>query len=176
MAGRNRKPDSVKKVTGTLQNCRVNTAQPVLPAVSSILAPGYLDATAQDAWNQVAEIASDMGVLTASDAIALEAFAGALSDLRNARSSLNRALVVNLVDEETGEVIGEKILAKAGDRYYWVAGDKRSAMLKPRPELADIADAERRVATWSSKFGMNPADRSRVSVGPAIEIDAFAEF
>ena len=36
-------------------------------------------------------------------------------------------------------------------------------MVRARPEVAMISDADRRVATWLARFGLTPADRSRVS-------------
>jgi phage terminase small subunit len=36
-------------------------------------------------------------------------------------------------------------------------------MIRARPEVAMIADADRRIMMWMSKFGLTPADRSRVS-------------
>jgi phage terminase small subunit len=69
---------------------------------------------------------------------------------------------------EDGETIQ---IAAGGERYYWTGGLRRQ-----RPELADISDADRRISSWAAKFGMTPADRSRVSASPEETRNAFADF
>jgi len=48
-------------------------------------------------------------------------------------------------------------------------------MRRSRPEIADIADADRRFCMWLSRFGMTPADRSRVSAAMPESGNPFAE-
>jgi len=52
----------------------------------------------------------------------------------------------------------EEELAAGGVRYYW-----SGSLRRPRPELADISDAERRLWIGLARFGMSPSDRTRVS-------------
>jgi hypothetical protein len=54
-------------------------------------------------------------------------------------------------------------LAEAGELFYWTGG-KGLPVRRARPELAVIADADRRLLMWCQRFGMSPADRARVSV------------
>ena len=99
----------------------------------------------------MADIADGMGILTEGDPAALEAMAGALADLRAARASLDAPIEIKSKD---GTMIA---MAKAGERYYWT-GARGIPVRKVRPEVADIADADRRFLAWCQRFGMSPAD------------------
>lgn len=52
MGGRPRKPTAVKRLQGTLQRCRTNTAEPV-PQIDlkSMCAPDYLTDSAREIWD-----------------------------------------------------------------------------------------------------------------------------
>lgn len=120
--------------------------------------PSHLSDRGKAGWAQAALITDRMGVLTEADGLAMEALAEAIADIRAARASLAKPLML--------EVNGEMCeVAAAGERYYWSFG-KAGPMRRSRPEIADISDADRRAAMWMAKFGMTPADRSRVSGGP----------
>jgi hypothetical protein len=101
-------------------------------------------------------------VLTGADTLALEGLAEALADLRAARSSLASRL----------EFDG-KIVAETGSRFYWTVG-KSGPMRRPRPELAAISDADRRVSVWLARFGFSPADRSKVTAASGEPANPFA--
>lgn len=162
MAGRPRKPTQLKVVAGTAQPCRTNKSEP-RPARERPSPPAHLSDRGKAAWAEATLIADRMGVLTEADPLALEELAETLADLRAARASLARPL----------EIEGT-LYAAAGERYYWTFG-KSGPMRRARPEVADIADASRRLALWTAKFGMNPADRSRVSAAPQETANPFAE-
>lgn len=149
-----RKPDHLKIVAGTAQPCRMNKAAPK-PRRARPNPPARLSEAAKQAWRELATMADGMGVLTEADAAALEAASEALADLREARESLARPLVV-----ETPA--GDVQIAAAGERFYWTQS-RDSMMRRARPELAAISDADKRFMTWLSRFGGTPADRSRVS-------------
>lgn len=123
--------------------------------------PPHISERAMYGWVQAAEIAHKMGVLTEADTVALEMLAEAIGDIRAARESLSQPLI-----------LGDVVMAEAGERYYWTTGT--SSMRRARPEVGDIADADRRIAAWCSKFGMTPADRSRVSAAPGEAVNPFA--
>ena len=171
MAGRPRKPTHLKVVAGTAQASRINHREPK-PAAGTPSAPSHLSSGARKAWAQLSAILNDMGVLTLGDPVALEMLCNAYADLLQARASLAKPLVIpwDGVDPETRDIVA----AFAGERYYWTYG-KGGPMRRSRPEIADIADAERRVAMWLAKFGLTPADRSRVSAAPTVDKNPFAE-
>jgi len=148
------KPTHLKLVTGTARKGRLNAAEPK-PARERPSPPQHLTDRGKAAWAETVLIVDRMGVLTEADPLALESLAEAIGDLRAARASLAKPLTVNDGD-------GETTVAEAGERYYWTFG-KSGPMRRQRPEVADIADADRRVAMWLQRFGLTPADRGRVS-------------
>lgn len=172
MAGRPRKPDHLKLVTGTAQPCRMNSKAPK-PNRERPSPPSHISDKAKSAWVEAALIADRMGVLTEADTLALEMLAEAVADIREARASLARPLVYRYRDGQGNEV--EDVMADGGVRYYWTVG-KGVPMQRARSEIADIADADRRIKAWVASFGMSPADRSRVSSANAEDVNEFAEF
>lgn len=81
-----------------------------------------------------------MAVLTEADGIALEE-----------------------VCETYAELIECRRLLKDVERVYEGGSEKSGMMWRSHPIVAQISDASRRLAMWLTKFGMTPADRSRVS-------------
>jgi len=122
--------------------------------------PAHLSDRGKAGWAEAVLIADRMGVLTEADGLAMEALAEAIADIRSARASLAKPLMLPTIDDD-GDAI-EREVAAGGDRYYWTFG-KGGPMRRARPEIADISDADRRLSMWMAKFGMTPADRSRVS-------------
>lgn len=170
MAGRPRKPTHLKVVAGTAQPCRINANEPE-PQRERPSPPSHLSDRGKAAWAEAVLITDRMGVLTEADPLALEDLAETLADLRAARASLERPLTLTVMDDG---VPVEKEFAAGGERYYWTFG-KSGPMRRARPELADIADASRRLTACLAKFGLNPADRGRVSSKKAAKKNAFAE-
>lgn len=159
---RPRTPTHLKLVRGTARPDRTPASEPK-PRRERPSPPSHLSDRGKAAWAEVALLTDRMGVLTEADLIALEGLAETVADLRAARASLATPMIsTNAKGEQT-------TIAKAGERYYWSGPMRRS-----RPELSDIADLERRLALWCSRFGLSPADRSRVSAAPAEEFNPFA--
>ena len=154
MAGRPPKPTHLKLVTGTAQKCRTNKREPK-PERSIPSPPAHLTDKAKTTWGAVSVLLDKMGVLTEADGLAMVGLCEAYADLLAARESLSRPLTM----ESEG---GSMIFAEGGERYYWTMG-KGGPMRRARPEVADIADADRRFAAWLAKFGLTPADRTRVA-------------
>ena len=94
-----------------------------------------------------------MGVLTLADKLALENLCEAVADLRNARDAL--AARRDLVYKST---------------------TMTGVMHRPYPEVAMVADADRRVAMWLSRFGLTPSDRAKVTAADKIEEDPAEAF
>ncbi|MGR0187232.1 P27 family phage terminase small subunit [Azospirillum aestuarii] len=168
MAGRPRKPTHLKVVSGTAQPCRTNPNEPK-PKRERPSPPAHLSDKAKVAWGAVSVLLDRMGVLTEADPFALEGLCEAYADLLAARASLARPMTLSNGDD------GELTLAEAGERYYWTFG-KSGPMRRARPEIADIADADRRFAGWLAKFGLTPADRTRVGGHLPGDEDPLSEF
>jgi P27 family predicted phage terminase small subunit len=150
---RPRKPDHLKIVAGTDQKCRMNPNAPKpKPGVPD--APPYLSDKARAAWDYIAPIVRDMGVLTEADGPALANLCETLAELREARQALaERQALTYATETESGSKI---------HRSY--------------PENALVSDLDKRVKSWFAAFGLTPADRSRVAAGKKEDENPFAEF
>jgi hypothetical protein len=134
-----RKPTEMKIASGTFRHDRAKPGRTAAePCQSATPARSPVGPGAGDMAHNLRHRRRHGGFLTVSDLPALEAVAGALADLRAARASLAKPVVRTDTDAEGNET--EREVAAAGERYYWTNGLRRQ-----RPELADIADAERRV-------------------------------
>lgn len=160
---RPRLPSYLKVVRGTSRKHRENLAEPK-PARERPSPPSHLSDRGKAAWAEAVLLTDRMGVLTEADSFALEGMAETLAGLRTAHASL--ALPLTMTDED-GTVT---TVAEGGERYYWSGPLRRQ-----RPEISDIAELERRLAMWLSRFGLSPADRSRVSAAPADPSNPFAK-
>jgi P27 family predicted phage terminase small subunit len=136
-----KKTTQQKRIEGTLRKDRLNPNEPT-PAPGIPKAPAHLSARARAAWKVLSERLDAIGVLTQADGLALEGLCEAYADLQQARESL----------AAHGGRVTYECTTKSGDVMY-----------RSHPEVAMIADADRRVQTWLAKFGLTPADRSRVS-------------
>jgi P27 family predicted phage terminase small subunit len=171
---RPRKPTALKELAGTAQPCRINPDEPKPPAADETLAgdpPAFLSERGARHWPDLVKLTSDMGVLTVADGYALAETCEALAELHEARQSLANPLTARIRNKETGEVQDIEI-AQAGERSYASWG-KDGVMFRPRPEIARINEAFRRLALLLSKFGLTPADRSRVAAAPKGEVNEF---
>ncbi len=163
MKGRKPVPTHLRVIKGNPS--RRPLRRPPAPARSSPTPPSHLSASARIAYLEIVGLASSLGTLASSDAIALEGCAGALDDLRTSRA----ALALELTEVGPDGVL--VTLAAAGARTY-----RSGALYRARPEIAHIADAERRLSSWLSKLGLTPVDRERVTAYPRSDENPFAEF
>lgn len=149
---RPRTPTALKLVKGTAQPCRTNKKEPK-PQRSIPSPPEHLSDAAKVAWGKASVILDRMAVLTEADGIALEEVVETYAELVECR----------------------KILREA-QRVYEGGSEEKGVILRPHPIVSQISDASRRLGFWLTKFGMTPADRSRVSsVGEDGEKDGWAE-
>jgi P27 family predicted phage terminase small subunit len=97
-----------------------------------------------------------MGVLTTADALALECLCEAYADLLSARTAL----------------------AKRGASLSYETKTKEGGVMhRAYPEVAMVSDADRRFVMHLGRFGLTPADRSRVSAhGGGADENPFAAF
>jgi P27 family predicted phage terminase small subunit len=156
MRGRKKKPTVIKLVTGNPGRYPLNKKEPK-PEAGCPEAPEWLSEKAKTAWPRVAQMLVDMGVLAVNDALGLEALCEAYAEVREARESLKKPITLTDAEGNSYEV------AKGGELTYVTVG-KFGPMIRVRPEIAVISDADRRLRSLLSEFGMTPAARARVQV------------
>lgn len=156
MAGRKPKPTHLKLVTGNPGKRKLNNKEPK-PKKGVGAAPAWLSKKAKIAWPKVVKMLLDMNVVTVSDTIGLEVLCEAYADLLLARESLKKPITYKTSDGKTVTI------AEGGSMTYLTWG-KAGPMLRNRPEMAIIADAERRLKSSLADFGLTPAARSKIQV------------
>jgi P27 family predicted phage terminase small subunit len=150
--GRPRKPSALKIVQGTAQKCRMNPLEPK-PEHGNPDAPEGLGTRAAAYYQRICDLLSGMGVLTVADGLTVEHAANALADGDEARDQLAKPILTPTSYE-----------VAAGGSLTYVTIGKSGPMVRNRPELALIADADRRAGFWLAKLGLTLADRSKVAV------------
>lgn len=143
-----RKPTQLKIVSGTAQPCRMNPSEPQPPRAVPA-PPKHLSTLARKHWPYICAVLDTMNILTASDALAVEGFAECYAELLTARAEVE----------------------KHGTHYEGPNG-----MIRAHPAVAQAADADRRFLAYLARFGLTPADRSRVSARAEAEKSPFADF
>lgn len=140
MAGRKRKPDHLKVVSGTAQPCRMNKDAPA--AISDLPeAPEWLSDRAAEIFLQIVGIIDAMQIASASDVKMLALLASRLEEVE----------VTTAVIEDLG-------------RTYTTVNQTGSVMYRSRPEVAHRNEAMRHAQSLLAEFGLSPAARSKVSV------------
>jgi len=146
LRGRPRKPTLAKVIQGTFRKDRANPAEPRLrPWRIPRNLPkgkGYPEAW-REAWRALAPLVNALGVVARSDLLAFEGLVCAVALHRSAEASL-------FAGGNTSTVYARK--DRAGNPY-----------LAKRPEVGMLAQTDRLIATYLARFGMSPADRSRVA-------------
>lgn len=139
-------PTETKKRRGTLQPCRTNFNEPVYDDLAVMpTPPEHLSALAKELWLSLCPILSGSGVLKTAHVFSLECLCEAFADGRYARIALQ----------------------ERGATTYQSFGEGGSTMWRAYPEIALIADADRRFKSWCASFGITPADASKVIASPA---------
>jgi len=142
MKGRKPIPTHLKLVTGNRGKRALPKNEPK-PKRQISAPPVHLSLRALAAWGRFAAILDRMGVLTEADPVALE------------RAVECYATVVDL----------EEVIALKG-RTYETISTTGGVLVKARPEVAMLADADRRLRNYLTDFGMSPAARVRVHGDP----------
>jgi P27 family predicted phage terminase small subunit len=153
-AGRPPKPTRLKVVAGNPGRRPLNFNEPN-PGRIKLRAPNHLSEAGQKAWRRMAAMLDRLGVLTEADVAAFESLCEAYADLWEAREKLaeRRGLSYRKHNDKTGIT-----------SYH------------AYPEIAIIADADRRLRAWLGAFGMTPSDRSRVTLSEKREPNALDKF
>ncbi len=137
MAGRKRKPDHLKVVTGTAQKCRMNPDAPAAnPGIAS--APEWLSDRASEIYARVGATILGMGIASPDDVDAMALLASRLEEVE----------ILTAVIEDQG-------------RTYLSDG----GLWKARPEVSMRNEAMRHAQSLLAEFGLTPAARSKVSAG-----------
>jgi P27 family predicted phage terminase small subunit len=98
--------------------------------------PEGLDEEHQRSWERHAALLTGMKVLTVADGLALESMVRAHVELRRLQAEVAQLPAFERSD---------------------------SGLLKRHPGISAIADYDGRYLSWLTRFGLTPADRSRVS-------------
>ena len=144
MAGRKRKPDSLKVLSGTDQPCRINKDAPEFSKEIPDIPEKFQGF--EEIWFKLGKLLGPAGVnvITEADDFALQLLVEAYSDYVSARDFLYNASGKYQPTYETITQTGSKIE-------------------RPLPQVSMAADAWRRVLTMLAEFGITPAARSRVT-------------
>lgn len=154
--GRPRKPTALKRLAGTLQKCRTNPHEPKGKPRKLSRPPEYLTERQKTEWKRLAKIVNPMRITTKPDVLAFESMVTAYCLKRQAEESL---------------------YAHGNTSPVYAAKTRDGTVLKARPELALIAQYDKQLGYWFSRFGMSPADRSRVSaLSAGSKADPLSEF
>lgn len=138
-AGRPRKPTALKAIEGNKGKRAGNNHEPDFDLVSDLEPPWHLDDGAQEVWREVAFMLRKAQVFTVADKIALELLCNTVADVRRARAERNGELVIKHAKTGT-ESLSQQLIAEQ--------------MLTKR--AMDLL----------TRFGMDPASRSKVMVDP----------
>ena len=145
MAGRRPKPTHLRLVQGNPGKRPINKAEPQ-PRRELPSPPAHLSDGARVAWGRLTVLLDRMGVLTEADAYALERLAELYAEI-----------------VELSETLAER------GRVYESTTESGGTIVRPRPEAAMLADADRRFRAYLIEFGLTPAARSKVRVDGAGE-------
>ena len=140
---RPRKPTRLKVIQNTARLCRLNPDEPLFD-IEIPAPPEHLSDRAKMFWKTIADILTSKGIVAAVDACSLESMAETYSEMVAARLKLR----------------------DKGGPTYETTNQRGDKMFRAYPEVAIVSDCDRRLCAWYARFGMTPADRSRVAVDP----------
>lgn len=148
-AGRPAKPTALKLLQGNPGKRAINRNEPQAKRGKPAMPKG-LDARGRKAWEEMAQLLDDMGVLTVADGMALETLVDAYSEWKKARA----------------------VVKKEGQSYKSV-GENGGFMLRARPEVAIASDAWRRIKSLLGEFGLTPSSRTKLQAQHGDDEDPF---
>jgi P27 family predicted phage terminase small subunit len=137
-SGPPRKPTALKVLEGTFRHDRATTREPASAAIKVPSAPRHLSATERRMWRRLAPMIDKLRVMTAGDVEAFELLVAHLAIIFDARAALKGAESMTYTTS-SGAVV-------------------------QRPELQMIATHSKIAGVYMARFGLSPADRSRVSM------------
>jgi P27 family predicted phage terminase small subunit len=125
---------------------RINRSSPQ-PSTSEVAPPSWLTRPGRTVWNRFAPDLVRTGVLTAWDVEEFACWCDAAARRRRAVRKL----------ETEGEVVQLPVFNKNGEK----TGERTAK----NPWLLVLAEADRMVISYGTRFGMTPSDRASLSVG-----------
>lgn len=143
--GRPPKPTALKVLHGDRRD-RVNTSEPK-PRDGEVRCPSWLSKEAKAVWRRIAPDLIAKKVLTAWDVDAFVSFCNAVANNRLAQHDLDEnglRIVVPVRELANGEVVYD---------------------VRSNPNWQVVKETSTLIATLGGRFGLNPSDRSRLSVG-----------
>lgn len=155
MAGRRPKPTHLKVVQGNPGRRPLNDKEPE-PPKGIPAPPAGLSDVASKVWGEMSALLNRMGVLTVADTLALERLCECYAEIAECRAVLR----------ESGRTY-ETISYGGGTGEDAV----HNTMHRARPEVAMLADADRRFKSYLVEFGLTPAARSKIKVSGEAEDD-----
>lgn len=156
MAGRKRKPDHLKIVSGTAQPCRMNEDAPS-DLDGALVAPEWLSKRGAELFDQLSSIIGEMKIGSTSD----------VAMLAMAASRLEEVEICTAIVEDTGRTFVSK--TKFDDEGRIV-----EQQIKGHPVVAQRSEAMRHAQSLLAEFGLSPAARSKVSVSRKDDENPFA--
>jgi P27 family predicted phage terminase small subunit len=140
MAGRPPKPTNLHIIQGTFEKSRHSKRKDVAftRLNKAPPAPEHLSYAAAEEWRRLAPILVGNGIMSALDTFALERLCDTLVEIQELRA----------------------IIAKNGHTYG--NGD----LLKANPAVAMLSDADRRLLSWLTQFGLTPSSRTKITPLP----------
>lgn len=139
--GRPRKPTALKVLARTDHPGRINAAEPRLDPVSILEPIKGLSISERRAWVELAGLVNPTRVATAADLTAFRLMVEAVAMVADLRASLRKA---------KGQLV-YKEFTKSGPQ------------LRQRPEIVLIEKYQKLAMYHLARWGLTPADRSRVS-------------
>lgn len=150
-SGRPRKPTKVKQLQGTFRKDRANPDEPQ-PELGIPEPEDRLSEGAREIYFRLAKLLDGMKVLTEADGPALELAAQALDEYHLAKritdeEGITYTETIEIIDDEKDKIVTKTII-------------------KAHPAVAIASDAWKRASGLLARFGLDPANRSRVGVAP----------
>jgi P27 family predicted phage terminase small subunit len=141
MRGRKPKPTALKLVTGNPGKRKLNAKEPK-PARVIPSPPDHLSDAARVAWGSLATRLDRLGLLTELDAFALEQLCENYVEILDLRAAIAKHGRTQSVETQYDTVV------------------------RARPEVGMLSNAERRFRAMMAEFGLTPSARSRVTATP----------
>lgn len=143
--GRPAKPTALKILHGETRPSRLNNAEPI-PASMEVVPPEDLSEEAIVIWNELAADLIRTGVLKPWDARMYGDYCEAVVSSREAQAHL----------DEEGEVIDYPVFNRSGEEV--------SSRPVVNPWWKIRMEASDKMAKGAARFGLTPADRSRLQI------------
>ncbi len=135
-----RKTNEEKALTGTLQKCRVNHAEPPRVVGMPDIDLTMLTPRAREWLPKIATPLIEAGTLTIADG----------------------ANLILLLEAWSQYIQAGELVEKAGGPIYETRTETGSIVYRPHPAVAMRSESHKRFVTLSARFGMTPADRLKV--------------